>query len=81
MPPGAVRGNRLRGHAWISEVCPGELDPSGFDMSANVFQLTAGEVVDDPHSSPTFDKSIDYVRPDEGGAACYERLATAPVHL
>jgi hypothetical protein len=51
--------NRLRGRSGISEVCPGELDPSGFDMRANVVQLAAAEVVDDPHSCPTFDKSID----------------------
>jgi hypothetical protein len=81
MEDDAHSANRLRGHARIIEICPGELDPSGFDTRANVVQRAAAEVVDDPHSCSMFEESIDQVRTDQVGAACYERLANTPVHL
>ena len=69
---------RSVGNVAIEQVLLPKLDPPGFDVSSDVVQKAAAEIVDDPYARALRDERIHQVRADERGPAGDQHAPTLP---
>jgi len=50
------------------------------EMTADILQLSAAEIVDHPNLGAALDQDIEQMRADEGGSSCQENFSPVPIH-